>query len=72
MSVSYKQLKKKTLEVTVWDYDRYSSNDFLGEVSVYTISVIYTAYTSYGRDEHYLHKSESKYAAVIVIMVIML
>ncbi len=28
------QLKKKTLEVTVWDYDRYSSNDFLGEVSV--------------------------------------
>lgn len=27
------QLKKKTLEVTVWDYDRSSSNDFLGEVS---------------------------------------
>ncbi|XP_059944354.1 protein piccolo-like [Mesoplodon densirostris] len=26
------QLKKKTLEVTVWDYDRFSSNDFLGEV----------------------------------------
>lgn len=29
------QLKKKTLEVTVWDYDRFSSNDFLGEVSVF-------------------------------------
>lgn len=29
------QLKKKTLEVTVWDYDRSSSNDFLGEVSVF-------------------------------------
>ena len=28
------QLKKKTLEVTVWDYDRFSSNDFLGEVSI--------------------------------------
>lgn len=28
------QLKKKTLEVTVWDYDRSSSNDFLGEVSI--------------------------------------
>lgn len=29
------QLKKKTLEVTVWDYDRSSSNDFLGEVCVF-------------------------------------
>lgn len=29
------QLKKKTLEVTVWDYDRSSSNDFLGEVSAF-------------------------------------
>jgi hypothetical protein len=28
------QLMKKTLEVTVWDYDRFSSNDFLGEVSL--------------------------------------
>lgn len=28
------QLKKKTLEVSVWDYDRFSSNDFLGEVSL--------------------------------------
>lgn len=26
------QLRKKTLEVTVWDYDKGSSNDFLGEV----------------------------------------
>ncbi|XP_030072538.1 protein piccolo [Microcaecilia unicolor] len=31
-SISMEQLKKKTLEVTVWDYDRFSSNDFLGEV----------------------------------------
>ena len=27
------QLRKKTLEVSVWDYDKSSSNDFLGEVS---------------------------------------
>ncbi|KAK0145360.1 Protein piccolo [Merluccius polli] len=27
-------LKKKTLEVTVWDYGRSSSNDFLGEVMI--------------------------------------
>ncbi|XP_048466146.1 protein piccolo-like [Rhincodon typus] len=32
-SISMEQLKKKTLEVTVWDYDRLSSNDFLGEGS---------------------------------------
>ncbi|KAM8974113.1 protein piccolo isoform 2-T2 [Pelodytes ibericus] len=31
-NISMEQLKKKTLEVTVWDYDRFSSNDFLGEV----------------------------------------
>lgn len=34
------QLKKKTLEVTVWDYDKSSSNDFLGEVS----SLIYNSF----------------------------
>ncbi|MED6265841.1 hypothetical protein CHARACLAT_029568 [Characodon lateralis] len=28
------QLRKKTLEVTVWDYDKGSSNDFLGEVLI--------------------------------------
>ncbi|XP_014643707.1 PREDICTED: protein piccolo [Ceratotherium simum simum] len=33
-SISMEQLKKKTLEVTVWDYDRFSSNDFLGEVLI--------------------------------------
>lgn len=33
LSFIFIQLKKKTLEVTVWDYDRSSSNDFLGEVS---------------------------------------
>ncbi|XP_057204608.1 protein piccolo-like isoform X2 [Triplophysa rosa] len=33
-NIHLEQLKKKTLEVTVWDYDRYSSNDFLGEVLI--------------------------------------
>ncbi|XP_062929166.1 protein piccolo [Mobula hypostoma] len=33
-NISMEQLKKKTLEVTVWDYDRISSNDFLGEVLI--------------------------------------
>ncbi|KAM5172028.1 protein piccolo [Mantella aurantiaca] len=33
-NISIEQLKKKTLEVTVWDYDRFSSNDFLGEVLI--------------------------------------
>ncbi|KAG1936897.1 protein piccolo [Pimephales promelas] len=33
-NILLEQLKKKTLEVTVWDYDRYSSNDFLGEVLI--------------------------------------
>ncbi|XP_059997832.1 protein piccolo-like [Lagenorhynchus albirostris] len=33
-SISMEQLKKKTLEMTVWDYDRFSSNDFLGEVLI--------------------------------------
>uniref|UniRef100_UPI00398EDB62 protein piccolo n=1 Tax=Pristiophorus japonicus TaxID=55135 RepID=UPI00398EDB62 len=33
-NISMEQLKKKTLEVTVWDYDRFSPNDFLGEVLI--------------------------------------
>uniref|UniRef100_A0A4W5KP52 C2 domain-containing protein n=1 Tax=Hucho hucho TaxID=62062 RepID=A0A4W5KP52_9TELE len=33
-NIHLEQLKKKTLEVTVWDYDRSSSNDFLGEVLI--------------------------------------
>ncbi|XP_013921706.1 PREDICTED: protein piccolo-like [Thamnophis sirtalis] len=33
-SIFMEQLKKKTLEVSVWDYDRFSSNDFLGEVLI--------------------------------------
>ncbi|XP_053575139.1 protein piccolo [Bombina bombina] len=33
-NISMEQIKKKTLEVTVWDYDRFSSNDFLGEVLI--------------------------------------
>ncbi|XP_068132276.1 protein piccolo isoform X2 [Hyperolius riggenbachi] len=33
-NISMEQLKKKTLEVTVWDYDRFSTNDFLGEVLI--------------------------------------
>ncbi|NXI96034.1 PCLO protein, partial [Psophia crepitans] len=38
-NISMEQLKKKTLEVTVWDYDRFSSNDFLGEVLIELSSI---------------------------------
>ncbi|NXI69172.1 PCLO protein, partial [Anseranas semipalmata] len=38
-NISTEQLKKKTLEVTVWDYDRFSSNDFLGEVLIELSSI---------------------------------
>ena len=30
--VHKEELRNKTLEVTVWDYDRFKANDFLGEV----------------------------------------
>ncbi|MEQ2215269.1 hypothetical protein XENOCAPTIV_029919, partial [Xenoophorus captivus] len=40
-NIHLEQLKKKTLEVTVWDYDRSSSNDFLGEVSAAGILLIF-------------------------------
>ncbi len=28
------EMKSKALEITIWDYDRYGANDFLGEVLI--------------------------------------
>jgi protein piccolo len=28
------ELQNKMLEITVWDYDRFKTNDFLGEVII--------------------------------------
>ena len=33
-NVHIEELRNKTLEVTVWDYDRFKANDFLGEVVI--------------------------------------
>jgi len=34
MNLTRKQLVSQTLELTVWDYDRFKTHDFLGEVSL--------------------------------------
>lgn len=38
------QLRKKTLEVSVWDYDKGSSNDFLGEVNLFENTIFSLVY----------------------------
>jgi len=34
MNLTRQQLTSQTLELTVWDYDRFKTHDFLGEVSL--------------------------------------
>ncbi|ESO91279.1 hypothetical protein LOTGIDRAFT_58927, partial [Lottia gigantea] len=33
-NLATEELKNKVLEITVWDYDRFKSNDFLGELII--------------------------------------
>lgn len=37
--IKYADLTKKTLEVTVWDYDIGKSNDFIGKVNTYLFKI---------------------------------
>ena len=34
MDIPRKSINTKTIEVTVWDYDRFKNNDFMGEVKL--------------------------------------
>jgi len=34
MNLTRQQLASRTLELTVWDYDRFKAHDFLGEVAL--------------------------------------
>jgi len=34
INLTRQQLASQTLELTVWDYDRFKTHDFLGEVSL--------------------------------------
>jgi hypothetical protein len=36
--VTVENLKEKSLELTIWDYDKLSSNDFLGSKSKYWLA----------------------------------
>ena len=38
-------LRSKVIEVTIWDYDRFGSNEFLGEVLIELANIAYIQHT---------------------------
>lgn len=70
------ELRKRALEITVWDYARYEANDFLGEV-VLELAVCpldeepeWHPLTAHGEHRHVRYESLARWILVVVVMVV--